>query len=150
MGSLMAGWDSPRLRSKKTFEKSSSFTRDEINQYWKDKQPSDEEKSKQMSELASSEPQNIPTTAGAQVQKWNSFHGVSEVRHDIPNTNSNDWWKKTNYAYLNDRPDESFNTKRNNSKFLAQIHAGEIYPVVLNYSKSMPSSSTFSPSPSVF
>ncbi|KAJ7524556.1 hypothetical protein O6H91_17G011100 [Diphasiastrum complanatum] len=152
MGSLMAGWDSPRLRSRTSFERSSSLTRVEIKQYRKDhNQPSDEEKAKQMSELGASsgKPQIIATAAGAQVHKWNvSPHGVIEIRDEIPKTQHNDWWKKTNYAYLNDRPVELRNTKAKNSKLmLAQNPAGEISPVVLIYNKSMPSSSTSSPCP---
>ncbi|KAJ7569594.1 hypothetical protein O6H91_01G085400 [Diphasiastrum complanatum] len=128
MGSLMAGWSSPKL-SKKASNRNPSNTKEEIIN-WKKKQGLEEK-----AFAASSK------TAGgtSHLQKWNSFGGSESKTEELfEAVKSKDWWRKTNVSHLNDRPDELVDLKKTKSKFTSQNHIGNKSSAYI-HSNSMPS-----------
>eukprot|EP00246_Nothoceros_aenigmaticus_P008089 TRINITY_DN2257_c0_g1_i1.p1 TRINITY_DN2257_c0_g1~~TRINITY_DN2257_c0_g1_i1.p1 ORF type:complete len:143 (+),score=9.48 TRINITY_DN2257_c0_g1_i1:235-663(+) len=102
MGSLMAGWDSPR----KELHRNSSMTNDEVEKFWKAK--------KQSTEAATQPEDQVIQTEVTVARPAEPSAGIAIPRSAVPKTQgenvqspgSGDWWTRSNWAFLNDPPTE--------------------------------------------
>ncbi|KAI3848861.1 hypothetical protein MKX03_034247 [Papaver bracteatum] len=93
MGSLMGGWDSPvRDLKSVTNQRNNSCTQEEIEAYWKSKEPSLEKENyiqRVIDQENTSEKGNILDVDETAIDK-------------LIKTNS--WWTRSNWAFLNESP----------------------------------------------
>lgn len=104
MGSLMAGWNSPVLNSKQAgIARSTSFTREEIEDFWNRKKNAEEEHRRAAADLAMElKAQQTETVDGNSTHHINSEQ-LPSVEEELEKLNSfRDWWTKTNWAFLNE------------------------------------------------
>ncbi|OWM75052.1 uncharacterized protein LOC116212923 [Punica granatum] len=111
MGSLMAGWDSP-FRDPKyaAYQRNRSFTKEEIEAYWKSKKKVEEE----LRKATSSSSDDVSQEAGTKYQRSKS----PPMTNDAKGANftemeaaaweklikTNGWWTRSNWAFLNEPP----------------------------------------------
>ncbi|XP_048331057.2 uncharacterized protein LOC125422846 [Ziziphus jujuba] len=118
MGSLMAGWDSPVLDSKSAAcMRNRSFTKEEIEAYWKSKQKTIEEHLKEISSPRSdvNQQEDVVMETGKRFQRssslpLNNTKQVIKEEDDDGETsfaalvNKNGWWTRSSWAFLNEPP----------------------------------------------
>ncbi|KAL5713422.1 hypothetical protein ACHQM5_015496 [Ranunculus cassubicifolius] len=117
MGSLMAGWSSATPDSKSVlYERNKSFTKEEIEAYWRTRGKGDGEYLRVASLSRSPEStsqDNVGKESGGKLQRSNSLP-VTDRRGNFLNIDSetalnkllkkNDWWTRSNFAFLNEPP----------------------------------------------
>jgi hypothetical protein len=116
MGSLMAGWDSPVLDSKTAaYKRNRSFTKDEIEAYWRSQQKTVEEHHNDISRR--SDTMNQQEDTSKVLETGRGYEGSSSML--LPNTKydvdaetsvvklikKNGWWTRSNWAFLNEPPE---------------------------------------------
>ncbi|KAF3446333.1 hypothetical protein FNV43_RR11512 [Rhamnella rubrinervis] len=115
MGSLMAGWNSPVLDSKTAaYKRNRSFTKEEIEAYWRSKQKTEEEHLKDIS--TPSDTTNQQEAAGKVLETGRRYERSSSTtlpnrKEDVDDEtsidkliNKNGWWTRSNWAFLNEPP----------------------------------------------
>ncbi|KAG9449677.1 hypothetical protein H6P81_009642 [Aristolochia fimbriata] len=112
MGSLMAGWDAPIPDPKDVkYQRNNSFTKAEIDAFWKAKKKIEEEHLKEISGLV----QTVQETRdGAVLRKSTSLPLTDRTRESIQLrdaisgleklTKASDWWTRSGWAFLNEPP----------------------------------------------
>ena len=138
MGSLMAGWDSPVMDSKKVvFERNKSLTREEIENYWRFKRKSEEEHLMAVAEAAPNL-NRVSESGGGDMgeRQQNKPQPRLEISRTFPGArtqymddeealrNMNGcWWTKSNWAFLNEPPLTEMEGPANKyNKYAAQHH----------------------------
>ncbi|XP_077244338.1 DNA polymerase epsilon catalytic subunit A [Tasmannia lanceolata] len=124
MGSLMAGWDSHVSDPKAVkYERNRSFTKEEIDAYWKSKKRVEEEHVSAISELLQNSQTEEETGPGSQeslntgsrteLQRSSSLpltdrrgnFVTSDSKTDLEKLRkANDWWTGSKWAFLNEPP----------------------------------------------
>ncbi|XP_068638541.1 uncharacterized protein [Aristolochia californica] len=116
MGSLMAGWDSPVPDPKHVkFQRNSSFTKAEIEAFWKSKKKVEEEHLKEISGLLQTNQESaLQSQAAAGLRKSSSLPLTDHKKETLQlrNTVSGleklakvcDWWTRSKWAFLNEPP----------------------------------------------
>eukprot|EP00897_Mesotaenium_endlicherianum_P006143 jgi/Mesen1/5557/ME000280S04667 len=112
MGSLMAGWSTAES-PKKGLGRSKSFTKDEIEHFWKTRQLAQEEHLRYIEqERRSSIDEGVEATAAAAVAVAGSHPFPKDFPDDLTDAEKKaivrDWWTKSNYACLNTPPEEEW------------------------------------------
>eukprot|EP00250_Pteridium_aquilinum_P023075 c26160_g1_i1 orf=115-549(-) len=108
MGSLMAGWDSPRLKSKHgpRFERSSSCTKEEIEEFWNKHKLAEQERLQAASALTEQLKRANQQDTPMEDRNSNSERDgetLASIEDDLEKLNSfNDWWTKSSWAFLNE------------------------------------------------
>eukprot|EP00249_Psilotum_nudum_P034394 c53393_g1_i1 orf=199-597(+) len=104
MGSLMAGWDSPVFCSKKgRLDRKPSFTKEEIDSYWKMKRESEEEHFRAATESAEHLKVEKTEDAISEANECLPKANTISVENHLENlSNHRDWWTKSSWAFLND------------------------------------------------
>ncbi|KAF8022806.1 hypothetical protein BT93_F0348 [Corymbia citriodora subsp. variegata] len=123
MGSLMAGWDSPVLDPKHAaYQRNRSFTKEEIEAYWRSKK-----------EKAEEELPKAPSD-GTQEMVFGERARKSERSNSLPAEleaemtwerliNNKGWWTWSNWAFLNAPPVSEGRTNSYASQFhVANLH----------------------------
>ncbi|EEF52594.1 uncharacterized protein LOC8288949 [Ricinus communis] len=134
MGSLMAGWDSPVLDPKSVkYKKNWSFTKEEIEAYWKLKKKTEEEHLKAIS-TPSEDDTNYDDNDGIKLKRSSSLPEArtKEKEKSLEKLiTENGWWTRSNWAFLNEPPvlDRSSNT------YASQFH-------IANFPASKPNNNT--------
>ncbi|KAL6317981.1 hypothetical protein AAG906_031033 [Vitis piasezkii] len=134
MGSLMAGWDS-RVRDPKaeTYQRNRSFTKGEIDAYWRTKKKIEEEHLKAISDTSDGSQESTfkEESAGIKLQRSSSLplantkerfmENIIETGTDLEKLlQKNGWWTRSNWAYLNEPP--VIGPEGASHKFAAQFH----------------------------
>lgn len=111
MGSLMAGWDSLNLDPK--IERNKSFTKEEIENFWQLHKPSQHQQQHGETETAE-------TRTSFDVPHFVFQEGKCLIDLDKA-YKSNDWWTRSNCAFLNEPPREE-ELLKSTSNYAAQFH----------------------------
>ncbi|CAN6467527.1 unnamed protein product [Victoria cruziana] len=107
----MAGWDSPFVDPEKVnYERNKSFTREEIENFWKQRKAEDEEAyCKEENDL---QEQDITS------QQNNLANDEEKLEK------KDDWWTRSSWAYLNEPPEDD--AKDRSFNYVAQFHVAEM------------------------
>ncbi|KAF8377920.1 hypothetical protein HHK36_031308 [Tetracentron sinense] len=133
MGSLMAGWDShvPDPKAEKplnssfsthsylllglsvTYQRNLSFTKGEIESYWRSKKKIEEEHLRAISGLSENSQESTFAESGRMLQRSSSLP-LANRRENFMSVDSNTgleklikrngWWTSSNWAFLNEPP----------------------------------------------
>ncbi|KAJ6708862.1 DNA polymerase EPSILON CATALYTIC SUBUNIT A [Salix koriyanagi] len=112
MGSLMPGWDSPISDPKSVkYERNSSLTKGEIDDYWKSNKKTEED------HLKASNQDSIYEDDGVKFQRSTCTPDSEELMdvEDEPSLEhlikKNGWWASSKWAFLNEppAPERAFN-----------------------------------------
>ncbi|XP_031498705.1 uncharacterized protein LOC116263205 [Nymphaea colorata] len=110
MGSLMAGWDSPFVDPERVnYERNKSFTREEIETFWKQRKAEHEAYCKEENDHQEQE------TITDQENLVNDQEKIDK---------KDDWWTRSSWAYLNEPPEDDTNYRSFN--YVAQFHVAEM------------------------
>ncbi|KAJ8442573.1 hypothetical protein Cgig2_026515 [Carnegiea gigantea] len=124
MGSLLSGWDSP-VQDPKLVEmmRNKSLTKEEIKEYWKsNKKTGDEDV-----EDASSTSEVYGRTRSLPVIDTTDGHLMLGKEVDVNLSklmNSNCWWERSNWAFLNEPPVIASEVPK--SKYASQYHVARL------------------------
>ncbi|MCL7028500.1 hypothetical protein MKW94_018208 [Papaver nudicaule] len=108
MGSLVAGWDSKSV----TCQRNNSCTNEEIEAYWKSKEPVFEKEncSRRVIDQENTSEKKSGRTGKLRrlgslplIDRKGNIHDVDESAMDKL-IKTNNWWTRTNWAYLNEPP----------------------------------------------
>ncbi|KAI0523980.1 hypothetical protein KFK09_003344 [Dendrobium nobile] len=131
MGSLMAGWSSPRkdITSEK-LQRNKSLTKEEIESYWKSKKRAEEDHLSAIADCQN-ENQNINGGLADRFQRSISFPFADRKRNygdanifDDELKKSNCWWTRSNWAFLNEPPVTAMEGP--SYKYAAQYHVADL------------------------
>ncbi|EAY92416.1 hypothetical protein OsI_14150 [Oryza sativa Indica Group] len=138
MGSLMAGWDSPVLgdENRVLARRNKSLTREEVEAFWK----------QHGGEMMSGSPLGSPAAAGmarsapvsrskahASSPRGGRIDPATRVEGFFPHddaaaaespSKSHDWWTRSNWAFLNEPPQEEIAGKA--QSYAPQFHVARI------------------------
>lgn len=132
MGSLMAGWASPVLGTKQaSLARKTSFTREEIETYWKAKRDLEEEHSRAAAELAMQiKPQESPNTVAEETTVEPNASESPSVEEELEKVGSyKDWWTKSSWAFLNEPPIKRLEAANYKYTSQHQVAAQSISPI---------------------
>ncbi|XP_050213030.1 uncharacterized protein LOC126664598 [Mercurialis annua] len=110
MGSLMAGWDSHALNSKSVkYRKNWSFTKEEIEAYWKLKKKVEEDHLKSISSPSDSyqDGGHVDDSDTIKLKRSSSLPDSKTMKADKrleELITKNGWWTRSNSAFLNEPP----------------------------------------------
>ncbi|XP_058092071.1 uncharacterized protein LOC131237963 isoform X2 [Magnolia sinica] len=138
MGSLMAGWDSPVQDPKAvTYQRNRSFTKGEIEAYWKSKKRIEEEHLKSISNSPQNSQESLyqgSESGSAAVLQRSSSLPLTVGRQDLVIGDSNtdveklrktsDWWTRSNWAFLNVPPVTAMEGP--SYKYASQYHVASV------------------------
>ncbi|XP_010536343.1 PREDICTED: uncharacterized protein LOC104811375 [Tarenaya hassleriana] len=116
MGSLMAGWDSP-VDDPKTVKRTKSFTKEEIEAFWRLKKKTEEEHLQAISKLLDNE------DVERKEAQDNTAEGASEKQN-----NTKGWWRRSSWAFLNE-PREAEGRPNNYVPQFDVAHVGKSHDV---------------------
>ncbi|KAJ9166072.1 hypothetical protein P3X46_020871 [Hevea brasiliensis] len=133
MGSLMAGWDSPVLDHKSVkYKRNWSFTKEEIDAYWKLKKKTEEEHLKAISTPSESINQDGTyddygvklqrSSSLPEAKRKESLMGMETDKSLEEVIKKNGWWKRSNWAFLNEPPV----LERSSNTYAAQFHIANL------------------------
>lgn len=132
MGSLMSGWDSPVSDPKSgKYRKSWSFTKEEIESYWKLKKKIEEEHLKAISTPSDGTKGGQEKDDGAKLQRSSSVPAAEsktgfmdkETKASLQQImKKSDWWTSSSWAFLNEPPV----LDRPSSTYTSQFHIASI------------------------
>eukprot|EP00262_Sarcandra_glabra_P011474 TRINITY_DN2756_c0_g1_i2.p1 TRINITY_DN2756_c0_g1~~TRINITY_DN2756_c0_g1_i2.p1 ORF type:complete len:146 (+),score=33.28 TRINITY_DN2756_c0_g1_i2:72-509(+) len=137
MGSLMAGWDSPVPAPKDVkYQKNRSFTKAEIEAYWKSKKRREEEHLRAVPELLQNSQESIYEESTPKLQRSSSVPLTGRREESLlirdPKTDleklkkRNDWWTSSNWAFLNEPPVTAMEGP--SYKYASQYHVADEKP----------------------
>ncbi|KAF7045351.1 hypothetical protein CFC21_054463 [Triticum aestivum] len=114
MGSLMAGWDSPVLGdgTKARVTRNRSLTKEEVEAFWRQRgKPAPEDGGDVTSPLGSpGRPMEKSPLGSSQRSRSPASSPVSGVHEETIGAadagKSRDWWTRSNWAFLNEPPQE--------------------------------------------
>lgn len=120
----MAGWNSPALNNKQGFERSSSFTKEEIEEFWNKHKLAQQEHlqaaASVANELKLAHQDNTSKEDGSSNEEVDGEEAPS-VEEELEKQNSfKDWWTKSSWAFLNEPAMKRMEAA--NYKYLAQFH----------------------------
>ncbi|XP_031501166.1 uncharacterized protein LOC116264868 [Nymphaea colorata] len=112
MGSLMAGWDSYVDPKAAVYQRNRSFTKGEIEAYWRSKKKTEEDHLRGISPSPPTTPENSPRKAAEiTFQRSHTFPVTGKVRVQMDSERlvedqkkNNCWWTSSGSAFLNEPP----------------------------------------------
>ncbi|GAV77131.1 hypothetical protein CFOL_v3_20603 [Cephalotus follicularis] len=113
MGSLMAGWNSPIKDPKSsTYKRNWSFTKGEIDSYWKSKKKIEKEHLGVTSSLSDCSKEDADEESGSRYKRSSSFpltntkegFGDMDAETNLEELKKHVWWTRSNWAFLNEPP----------------------------------------------
>uniref|UniRef100_A0A7C9CGL3 DNA-directed RNA polymerase n=1 Tax=Opuntia streptacantha TaxID=393608 RepID=A0A7C9CGL3_OPUST len=124
MGSLLSGWDSP-VQDPKLVQmmRNKSLTKEEIEEYWKLNKKTEDEQT----EAISSSSEGCSRTRSLPVVDTKDGHLMLGKEVDVnleKLLNSNCWWTRSNWAFLNEPPVIASEVPK--SKYASQYHVARL------------------------
>ncbi|KAK9129850.1 hypothetical protein Sjap_010337 [Stephania japonica] len=122
MGSLMAGWDSPVSDPKAVrYQRNKSFTKGEIDAYWRSQKRIEEEHLKSISVAQEDTKESTENEGGL---PRSSSMPLTDRKGDIQYVDAETaieklkkgWWTRTNWAFLNEPPVIATESRSHNYK----------------------------------
>ncbi|ERM94697.1 uncharacterized protein LOC18422547 [Amborella trichopoda] len=125
MGSLMAGWGSPTKDPKHAiYQRNKSFTKEEIESFWKSKKRIEEEHLRSISSLSPNSEKDESKSERQVLERSKSFP-VTSSSSDLEKLRlASDWWTRSNWAFLNEPPVTAMEGP--SYKYAAQYHLTEL------------------------
>ncbi|XP_010246920.1 PREDICTED: uncharacterized protein LOC104590085 [Nelumbo nucifera] len=114
MGSLMPGWDSLVDDRDEKFSRSRSFTKEEIEAYWRSKKKTEKEHLKAISGLQDQNQEMANMDSGGVLQRSSSETDLETLMKKM------DWWTRCGSAFLNEPP--VIDTEGRAHKYKSQYH----------------------------
>ncbi|XXG64887.1 hypothetical protein AAC387_Pa05g2718 [Persea americana] len=135
MGSLMAGWDSHVPDQKSVvYQRNRSFTKGEIEAYWKSRKRTEEEHLKAISNVLENSQESLYSGSGATLERSSSLPVtntevnflVADPKADLEMLKkTNAWWTRSNWAFLNEPPVTAMEGPA--YKYAAQYHVADVH-----------------------
>ncbi|KAK8475040.1 hypothetical protein V6N13_012362 [Hibiscus sabdariffa] len=120
MGSLMAGWDSPVSESDPKSvirERNRSLTKEEVEAYWKSQKQTEEEHAED-------------TFGPSDTKQGFSDMGAETNLENVMKKNG--WWRRSNWAFLNEPPVLDRPTNSYSYSYKPQFHVANLAASKLN------------------
>lgn len=123
----MAGWNSTALNNKKGFERKSSFTKEEIVEFW-NKHKQAEQEHLQAATLLATELKLAHQDTFSKVDGSTSEEvdgdAATSIEEELEKSDSfKDWWTKSSWAFLNEPAMKRMEAAH--YKYLAQFHVAD-------------------------
>ncbi|XP_038898962.1 uncharacterized protein LOC120086405 [Benincasa hispida] len=130
MGSLMAGWDSPATDPQEvSHRRNKSLTKEEIEAFWKTKKQVHEEHLRAiLSPFETSEEKKMENGGNLQrsasLPPFKTGKGLLEMESEknLEKPKKNAWWRRSNWAFLNEPPE----TEGSGNSYVSQFHVANM------------------------
>ncbi|KAL3734170.1 hypothetical protein ACJRO7_023506 [Eucalyptus globulus] len=121
MGSLMAGWDSPVLDPKHVaYQRNRSFTKEEIEAYWRSKKEKAEEELRRAPSDSTQE--MVFEERARKYERSKSLPAEAEMAWERI-INNKGWWTWSNWAFLNEPPISEGSA----NSYVSQFHIANLH-----------------------